>query len=145
MRHQLKCFHCHVESEKRTDWTSLQNRRWLTDIEKLMVSRGDSLGGGGMCLGCGVEILWDWMVMIIIQLQMWSIHLSNLKKKKKRLNPMNIYLWHPGRRYLQTHFHWGLWNVLHIQGASVSSWLYHSRAAFLGNYNSKWNVLLKQE
>ena len=27
----IKCFHWHVESEKRTDWTSLQNRCWLTD------------------------------------------------------------------------------------------------------------------
>ena len=37
----------------------------LTDIEKLMVSGGDSLGGGGMCLGCGKEILWNQIVMII--------------------------------------------------------------------------------
>ena len=63
--------------KKRTDWMSLQNRCWLTDIEKLMVSRGDRLAGGGMCLGCGMEILWNWIVMIIIQLQMWEIHLSN--------------------------------------------------------------------
>ena len=32
MRHQHHCFHWHVESEKRTDWTSLQNRCWLTDF-----------------------------------------------------------------------------------------------------------------
>ena len=63
----IRCFHWHVESEKRTDWTSLQNRCWLTDIEKLMVSGGDSFGGGGMCLGCGIEILSNWIVMIIIQ------------------------------------------------------------------------------
>jgi len=28
-----------------------------SDIETLMVSGGDSSGGGGMCLGCGIEIL----------------------------------------------------------------------------------------
>ena len=52
-----------------------------TDIEKLMVSGGDSLGGGGMCLGYGMEILWNQIVMFIIQLQMWQIHLSNNKIK----------------------------------------------------------------
>ena len=39
--------------KKRTDRTSLQNRCWLTDSEKLMVAGGDSLGGGDV-LG-----LWD--------------------------------------------------------------------------------------
>ena len=67
----IKCFHWHVESEKSTQWTSLQNRYWLTDFEKLMVSGGDSLGGGGMCSDYGMEILWNWIVMIITQLQMW--------------------------------------------------------------------------
>ena len=28
-------------------------------------------GVGGMCLGCGMEILWKWIVMIIIWLKMW--------------------------------------------------------------------------
>jgi len=50
----IKCFHWHVESEKRTDRTFLQNRCWLTDIEKLMISRGGSLGGREDLLG-----LWD--------------------------------------------------------------------------------------
>ena len=54
MRHQYPMLSLTLESEKRTDWTSLQNRCWLTDIEKLMVSRGDILGGGGDVLG-----LWD--------------------------------------------------------------------------------------
>jgi len=40
--------------KKRTEWTSLQNRYWLTDFEKVMVSKGDSLVGGGDGLG-----LWD--------------------------------------------------------------------------------------
>ena len=39
-----------------------------SDFEKLMVSKGDSLGGGGMCWGCGMEILQNWIVMIIVQL-----------------------------------------------------------------------------
>ena len=43
--------------KKRTEWTYLQNRHWLTDFEKFMVSKGDSAGGGGMCWGCGMEIL----------------------------------------------------------------------------------------
>ena len=42
-----------MESEKRTDWT-LQNRYWLTDFEKLMVSKWDSLGEWGDALG-----VWD--------------------------------------------------------------------------------------
>ena len=58
MRHtNIKCFHWHVESEKRTDWTSLQNRYWLTDFEKLLVSKGDSLEGRGMPWGFGMEML----------------------------------------------------------------------------------------
>lgn len=35
-----------------------------------MVSGGDSLGGGGMYLGCGMEILGNQILRIIIQLQM---------------------------------------------------------------------------
>ena len=40
--------------KKRSQWTSLRNRYWLTEFEKLMVSRGDSSGSGGDALG-----LWD--------------------------------------------------------------------------------------
>jgi len=32
---------------------------------------GDILGDGGMRLSSGLEILWNCIVMIIIQLQMW--------------------------------------------------------------------------
>ena len=46
----IKCFHWDVESEKKTDWTSLKNRCWLTDFEKLMFSGGDSWGVRG-CVG----------------------------------------------------------------------------------------------
>ena len=41
------CYHLHEESKKRTQWTSLQNRYWLTDFEILMVSKGDRWGVGG--------------------------------------------------------------------------------------------------
>ena len=68
-QHQMLSLTCGIW--KKTDGTSLQSRCWLTDIEKLMVSGGDSLEGGGCDLGCGMEILWNQIVMIIIQLQMW--------------------------------------------------------------------------
>ena len=32
-------------------------KKTKNNIEKLMVSEGDSLGGEGMCLDCGMEIL----------------------------------------------------------------------------------------
>lgn len=35
-----------VESKKRTQGTSLQNRCGLTDVENLMISKGDRLGWG---------------------------------------------------------------------------------------------------
>ena len=54
MRHQHQILSLNVEFEKRTEWTSLQNRCWLTDFEKLTVSRGDSLVGVGDALG-----VWD--------------------------------------------------------------------------------------
>ena len=38
------CYHLHVESKKRTQRTSLQNRYSPTDFEKLMVSKWDRLG-----------------------------------------------------------------------------------------------------
>ena len=70
MRHQHQMLSLTCGIWKRTDWTLCR-----TDVdsqtEKLRVSRGDSLGGEGMCLGCGMEILWNQIVMIIIQLQMW--------------------------------------------------------------------------
>ena len=53
MRHQHQMLSLTLESEERTDGTSLQDRYWLTDIEKLMVSGGDSSAGGDV-LG-----LWD--------------------------------------------------------------------------------------
>ena len=43
------------KKKKKTQWTSLQNRYWATDFEKLMVSKGDSLGvwdGNAIKLGC---------------------------------------------------------------------------------------------
>ena len=43
-----------MESKKWTQWTSLQNRYWLTDFEKLMISKWDRLVGGGNTLG-----VWD--------------------------------------------------------------------------------------
>ena len=39
------------------------------DFEKLMVSKGDSSEGGGMYWGSGMEILQNWIVMIIAQLK----------------------------------------------------------------------------
>lgn len=40
----------HIKSDKRTEWTSLQERYWLADFERRMVSKGESLGSGG-CTG----------------------------------------------------------------------------------------------
>ena len=37
-------------TQKSTEWASLQNRYWLTDFEKLMVSKGDMLGEWGDAL-----------------------------------------------------------------------------------------------
>ena len=54
----ITCYHLYLQSKKRTQWTSLQNRYWLTDFEKLVVSKGDSLGSWGM----------GWVVMIVVQL-----------------------------------------------------------------------------
>ena len=46
MRHHIIYYHLYVVPKKRTEWTSLQNRYWPTDFEKLTVSKGDSLEGG---------------------------------------------------------------------------------------------------
>ena len=54
-QHQMLSLTCGIE--KRTEWTFLQNRYWLTDFEKLMVSKWDRLGGGEMHWGFGVEML----------------------------------------------------------------------------------------
>ena len=53
--------------KKRTQWTSLKSRYWLPDSEKRMVSKADRAGGGGMCCRFGVEMLPNWVVMIMIQ------------------------------------------------------------------------------
>ena len=37
-----------VESKKGTQWTSFLNRYWLTDFEKLTVSKGDKWGWGNV-------------------------------------------------------------------------------------------------
>ena len=51
--------------KKRTQWTSLQNRYWLTDTEKLMAAKGDSLGvegwAGGLEWKCYKIGLWWWL------------------------------------------------------------------------------------
>ena len=52
-QHQMLSLTCGIW-KKRKQWTSLQNRYWLTDFEKLMVSKGDRLGGWGDKLG-----IWD--------------------------------------------------------------------------------------
>ena len=52
----IKGSHWQVESEKRIQWTSVQNRSWLTDLEKLMVSKGDRLGGLGVWDGNAIKL-----------------------------------------------------------------------------------------
>ena len=61
------CYHLYVESKKGIQRTSLQNRYWFTDFEKLMVTKGDRLGGG-VDWGFGMERLSNWVMMLIIQL-----------------------------------------------------------------------------
>ena len=67
----IKCYHLHVECKKRTQWTSLQNRYWLTDFEKLMVSKRDRLQGMGDELrvwdGNAVKFGCDYHCTIIIK------------------------------------------------------------------------------
>ena len=54
-----------MEYRKRTQWTSLQNRYWLTDTEKLTAAKGDSLGvegwAGGLEWKCYKIGLWWWL------------------------------------------------------------------------------------
>ena len=52
------CYHLYMESKKRIQWTYLQNRNWLTDFERLMVTKGDMLWGGSDGLG-----VWAWNVV----------------------------------------------------------------------------------
>jgi len=68
------CYHLYVESKKRTQQTSLQNRNWLIDFEKLMVTKGDSLTGEGMGWGFGMEMLYSWVVMMIYNYKYNKIH-----------------------------------------------------------------------
>ena len=54
------------QKKKRTQWTSLQNRYWLTHFEKLMVSKGNRLVGvgrwaGGLGWKCSKIGLW-WLL-----------------------------------------------------------------------------------
>ena len=86
MRHQHQML-SHVGSIKRTDGTSLQNRCWLTDIEKLMVSGGDSVGVGGCSWAvgwrsCEIRLLWS-LYNYRCDKFIW-VKKKKTKKKKKR-------------------------------------------------------------
>ena len=63
-QHQMLSLTCGIWEKDRRNFFAeqmLTHRHW----------GGDRLGAGGMCLGCGMEILWNWIVMIVIQVQMW--------------------------------------------------------------------------
>ena len=73
------CFHLHVESKKRTQWTSLHNRYWLTDFEKLMVSKWDGLGDGRWAGGLGWKCY-----KIGLQWSLYTINVIKFIELKKR-------------------------------------------------------------
>ena len=56
MRHQHQMFSLTCGIFKK-DTINFFAEQILTDLEKLRVSKGDGLGGGGMPWGCGMEVL----------------------------------------------------------------------------------------
>ena len=55
-QHQMLSLTCRIWKKDRMNFFAeqiLTHRLWIT----YMFSKGDSLGGGGMCWGCGMEIL----------------------------------------------------------------------------------------
>ena len=62
VRHKCHMLSLYVEPKKRTQWTSLQNRYWLTDFGKFMVTKGDRLrveGWAGVWDGNAITLGYD--------------------------------------------------------------------------------------
>ena len=60
MRTNIECYHWHVESKKRAQWTSFQNRYWLTDFDKHDFERRQVVGGCTEGLGWKYYKIWLW-------------------------------------------------------------------------------------
>ena len=73
-QHQMLSLTCGIWKKDRLNFAEqmLTHRHWKTYGLRKRQFRG-------MFLVYGMEILWNWIVMIIIQLQIWYIHLSNKK------------------------------------------------------------------
>ena len=68
-QHQMLSLTCGIWKKVRLNFFAeqmLTQQHWKT-----YGLRRRQFGGWGMCLGCGMEMLWNQIVMIIIQLQMW--------------------------------------------------------------------------
>ena len=89
----------------------LQNRCWLTEIEKLMVSRRDSLGGGGCAWAvgwksCEIRLLWSlynyrcdkfiWVIkkrFTYVQMIPDQIYLEIIRKLALKINGHRLVAW----------------------------------------------------
>ena len=70
----IKCYHLYVDSKRRTQWTPLQNRYSVTDVEKLTVSKLDRLWVGGCTEGLGWKCCKIWLWWLLYTYKCNKIH-----------------------------------------------------------------------
>ena len=105
----------YVQSKKRIQWTSLQNRYWLTDFEKLMISKGDRLGGRdgpGIWDGSAVKLGCDDGCTTINVVKCIEFKNKILSSETLFHSPLSVPISVSGLRIVCWSI-WGLWEIQH--------------------------------